>query len=181
MNIEQASALLLALNPDETEIIYTTTSGIEVIATRTDELGLNDFTLGLKNPDSDEFNLTFVRLLIDLHLKIKGCPDKIDSVSEAFEKIYDGHDCKEIIENIEDTDFPMQLDGLDINLMCAQLLMVKQDINYGPGKRNTSYTPARGYLMAFIRWVLSCKNQIDEVVTAAVKDFIPPEKFDKGN
>ena len=181
MDMEQTSELLMTLTTGGRRVIYTATNGIELFATRTDELSLNDFEIGLKIPDGDEFNQTFVRLLIDLHLKTICNPDKVDSLFEAFEGVYDGQDSAKIIENFKDITFPMQLDGIDINLICAQLLMIKQDFNYGPGKRNTSYTPARGYLMAFIRWVLSREDQIDKIITAAVKDFIPPEKFDKGN
>jgi hypothetical protein len=181
MDIEKAREFLTSLSPDDRKVFYTAGDGTEVSAIRTDELTINDFSIGLKKPDEQEFNSTFIRLLIDLHLKKISNPDESDPLCEVFESIYEGEDCTPLIESTRNKNFPMQLDGLDINMVCAQLLMIKREFNYGPGKRDTSYNPARGYLMAFIRWVLSEKNEIDKIVTAAVKEYMPPKQFDKNH
>ena len=178
MNIEQRRELLAALPPEEKKVIYTSADGTEVSVTRTDELTVNDFSILLKKHNEAEFEATLIRLLIDLHIKKISKPDEIDLLSKEFESIYDGEDCSILIESINERTFPMQLEKLDVNMVCAQLLMIKQEFNYGPEKRETAYDPARGYLMAYIRWVLSNKNEIDKIVTAAVKEYIPPEKFD---
>jgi hypothetical protein len=178
MNIEQRRELLTALPPDKKTIIYTSADGTEVSVIRTDELAVNDFSILLKKDGEIEFTASFIRLLIDLHIKKISQPDEIDSLSDDFESIYKGEDCGILIESLNGRIFPMQLEKLDVNMVCAQLLMIKQEFNYGPGKRETAYDPARGYLMAYIRWVLSNKNEIDKIITAAVKEYIPPEKFD---
>jgi hypothetical protein len=178
MKIEERRDLLAALPPHEKKVIYKSSDGTEVSVTRTDELTVNDFSIFLKKPGEAEFDTTFIRLLIDLYIKKTGKPDEIDALAEDFENIYKGEDCSILIEGIKERTFPMQLEKLDVNLVCAQLLMIKQEFNYGPGKRETAYEPARGYLMAYIRWVLSNKNEIDKIVMAAVKEYIPPEKFD---
>ncbi len=176
--MEERREMLAALPPDEKKVIYTSANGTEVSVTRTDELTINDFSVFLKKPGEIEFDTTFIRLLIDLHIKKISKTDEIDALSQAFENIYKGEDCGILIENASEKTFPMQLEQLDVNLVCAQLLMIKQEFNYGPDKRETAYDPARGYLMAYIRWVLSNKNEIDKIVTAAVREYIPPEKFD---
>ena len=95
MDIEQARKLLTALTPDDKKIIYTSGDGVEVCAVRTDELTVNDFSICLKKPDEEEFNPTFIRLLIDLHLKKISNPDETDALSKVFESIYKGEDCIE--------------------------------------------------------------------------------------
>jgi hypothetical protein len=178
MDIEQRRELLVKLPPNEKKLIFTSGDGTEVSVTRTDEFTVKDFSVFLKKKGEAEFNATFIRLLIDLHIKKISKPDEADALSKGFESIYNGEDCNALIENIDGKTFPMQLDRLDINMVCTQLLMIKQEFNYGPGKHETAYDPARGYLMAYIRWVLSKKNEIDKIVEAAVKEYIPPEKFD---
>jgi hypothetical protein len=178
MKMEERREMLTALPPHEKKVIYKSADGTEVSVTRTDELTVNDFSVFLKKPGEAEFNTTFIRLLIDLHIKKISKPDEIGSLSKAFESIYKGEDCGILMESASNRTFPMQLEKLDVNMVCAQLLMIKQEFNYGPDKRETAYDPARGYLMAYIRWVLSNKNEIDKIVTAAVKEYIPPEKFD---
>lgn len=177
MDIEQVSSVLLTLSPNERRVIYSTTQGIEVTATRTDRLSEHDFAVGLHIPNRDEFNPTHVRLLIDLHLKAISNAKKAKALFEAFEDIYEGKDSTPIAERFKKVVFPMQLDGSDVNLLYAQLLMVEQDFNYGPGKRSTRYSPARGFLMAFIRWVASKRDQIDKIITAAVRNYPPPGQY----
>ncbi len=179
MDIEQRRELLASLPPDDKKVIYTSYDGTEISVTRTDELTIKDFSVFLKKPDEEEFSPTFVRLLIDLHIKKISNSDETDSLSNIFENICKGEDCIALIDSLDSKTFPMQLDSLDINMVLAQLLMIKQEFNYGPEKRETAYDPARGYLMAYIRWVLSEKNEIDKIVTAAVKEYMPPESFDK--
>jgi hypothetical protein len=177
VDIKQASSVLSTLNPSERRVIYTTGQGIEVTATRTDKLSEHDFAVGLHIPSRDEFNPTHVRLLIDLHLKTISDNQKATNLFEAFEAVYEGMDCIPIARSFEKVRFPMQLDGADVNLLYAQLLMIEQDFNYGPGKKKSSYDPARGFLMSFIRWVASQRTQIDRIITAAVRNFPPPREF----
>ncbi len=177
MNIKEASEQLLKLVPAEHRVIYTDNNGIEVTATRTDKLSANDFAVGLHIPRNDEFNPTHVRLLIDLHLKATSDSDKFKLLYQGFEEVYEGNDPVPIARQFESVTFPMQLDNAGVNLLYAQLLMIEQDFNYGPGKRNTSYNPARGFLMAFIRWVASQQTQIDRIITAAVRNYPPPRQY----
>jgi hypothetical protein len=62
MDIEKAREFLTSLSPDDRHVFYTAGDGTEVSAIRTDELTINDFSIGLKKPDEQEFNSTFIRL-----------------------------------------------------------------------------------------------------------------------
>lgn len=68
-------------------------------------------------------------------------------------------------------------EGLFI-LYYSQLLMAEQDFNYGPdGCKRSNFDPPRGFLMSFIRGVASGDNEIDRIITAAVRNYPPPAKY----
>lgn len=177
MDIHEVVPVLMSLRPQEARVIYTVSPGTEVIATRTDKLSEHDFSVGLRIPGIPEFRPTHVRLLIDLHLKCLSDREKALALFEAMEATYQGEDPLPLAKQFAEVKFSMQLDGADVNLLYAQLLMVEQDFNYGPGKKHTNFDPARGFLMAFIRWIRSQEDQIDRVITAAVRNFPPPRRF----
>lgn len=178
VDINLAVPLLMALHPGERRVMYKLARGIEVTATRTDRISENDFAVGLNIIGRPEFYPTHVRLLIDLHLKSTSNEEGALKLLAALESVYKGEDPFPLAEKVGNLTFPMQLDGPDVNLFYAQLLMIEQDFNYGPGKKSSSFDPPRGFLMAFIRWVMSKENQIDKVITAAVRNYPPPKRFD---
>ncbi len=157
--------------------MYRLTTGVEITATRTDKISEHDFAVGLHIPSREEFYPTHVRLLIDLHLKSTSNKEGALKLLAALESVYKGDDPFPLVEKVGSLTFPMQLDGSDVNLLYAQLLMVEQDFNYSPGKKSSSFDPPRGFLMAFIRWVMSGEDQIDRVITAAVRNYPPPKRF----
>lgn len=167
----------MALHLHERRVMYKLASGIEVTATRTDRISENDFAVGLNITGRPEFYPTHVRLLIDLHLKSTSNEKGALKILAALESVYEGDDPLLLVEKVSSLTFPMQLDGPDVNLLYAQLLMIEQDFNYGPGKKASSFDPPRGFLMAFIRWVMSGEDQIDKVITAAVRNYPPPKRF----
>jgi len=177
VDINSAIPVLMALHPGQRRVMYKLTSGIEVTATRTDRISENDFAVGLNIPGRPEFYPTHVRLLIDLHLKSISNEKEASELLAALELVYKGDDPLPLSKKVSNLTFPMQLDGSDVNLFYAQLLMIEQDFNYGPGKKSSSFDPPRGFLMAFIRWVMSGEDQIDRVITAAVRNYPPSKRF----
>ncbi|MHC1600156.1 MAG: hypothetical protein ACXQS5_04965, partial [Candidatus Methanospirareceae archaeon] len=70
-----------------------------------------------------------------------------------IEEVFDGEDPKRLSSDALNLKFPMQLDDPDVNLYYSQLLM------------------------SFIRWVASGDNEIDRIITAAVRNYPPPAKY----
>jgi hypothetical protein len=68
----------------------------------------------------------------------------------------------------------MQLDEADVNLFYTQLLMIEQDFSYA---EKSKLSPPREYLMRFIRWVYSGDDQIDKIITNAVRNWPPPVRY----
>lgn len=178
MDIVKASQTLGKLAPGERKVVYMSSKGIQVTATQTGRFSPRDYAVGLVIPGRSEFYPTHVRLLFDYYLKRLSDPQQAQKLFNAVETVYKGDDPEELQQDVEGLIFPMQLDEAMVNLVYTQLLMVEQDFNYGPGgTRKSSYDPARGYLMSFIRWVASGEDEIDRIITNAVRNYPPPARF----
>lgn len=176
MNIKAAEAFLRNLR--SRKVAYKTPNGIEVTAKHTAKFSSDDYAVGLVFPEQSEFYPTHVRLLIDLHIKRISNPRDARALFCALERVFAGDDPDQFIEVVRALQFPMQLDDADVNLYYTQLLMVEQDFNYGPGGRKKSkLDPPREYLMRFVRWVYSQDNEIDKIITAAVRNWPAPAKY----
>ena len=178
MKMDDISSHLWNLKLNERVEVYKGRSGTIVTATRTDKVCPHDFKVGLVIPGRDEFFPTHVRLLFDLYLKNTSNPEQAHKLFLAFEKIYDKLDPNEVFKELETLAFDMQLDDADVNLFYGQLLMVEQEFNYGPkGCKEGKVQPPREFLTRFVRWIASGEDEIDKVITNAVRNWPPPVRF----
>ena len=177
MEMDKASKLLEKLAPGERKIIYTSPKGVQVTVTQTGKISPRDYAVGLVIPGRQEFYPTHVRLLFDYYLKRLSNLQQAVKLFKTVEEVHIGHDPEEL-QDINSLIFPMQLDEVIVNLVYTQLLMIEQDLNYGPGgTKKSKYDPARGFLMSFIRWVASGEDEIDKIITNAVRNWPPPVRF----
>jgi hypothetical protein len=178
MNIAKAASTLRNLQPGERQVVYTSPKRAQITATQTGKFSPHDFAVGLVIPGRAEFYPTHVRLLFDYYLKGLSEPQQARILFTNVEEVYKGTDPEKLIGQVGKMTFPMQLDEAIVNLVYTQLLMIEQDFNFGPeGKRESKYDPPRGFLMSFIRWVASGDNEIDKIITAAVRNYPPPVRF----
>lgn len=173
------SPILRELKKGERRTVYKSRRGVEVSATRTDKICPHDFAVGLLIPGRDEFYPTHVRLLFDLYLKGLDNREKAHKLYCAIEEIYDDADPLNLDE-IKKLEFKMQLDEPEVNVYLSQLLMIEQEFNYGPnGCKKGKVEPPREFLMRFIRWVASGEDEIDKIITNAVRNWPPPVRYKK--
>ena len=178
MDIVAASHLLSTLQSGERRVIYTSPKGVQVTATQTGKFSSHDFAVGLLIPGRQEFYPTHVRLLFDYYLKRLSGTQLAREIFQAVEAVCEGQDPEKLAKGVVKLTFPMQLDEAGVNLVYTQLLMIEQDFNFGPeGTKQSRYDPPRGFLMGFIRWVASGEDEIDKVITAAVRNYPPPVRF----
>jgi len=178
MNINNASEVLWNLNSGERKEIYKGKNGTIVFVIRTDKICPHDFAVGLKIPGKEEFRPTHIRLLFDLYLKRISNEKDAQELFTLLEKVYNGEDPEILASEALQLSFPMQLDGPDVNLYYAQLLMIEQDFNYGPrGCKKSRFDPPRTFLMGFIRWVASGEIDIDKIIFCAVRNKPPPSEY----
>lgn len=168
MEMSRLKKELLKLKQGEYRIIYTSPKGIKVTIKHTGKFSPNDFAVGLIIPKQEEFYPTHIRLLIDLYIKRLSSSKDAHKLYLAFEEMYQEKDPDEILDKVKGLKFPMKFDEPIINLYYSQLLMIEQDINYGPGsKKQSKMDPPREYLMRFIRWTADEKAEIDKIIFAA--------------
>jgi len=178
MLMSEAYKFLRRLEKGERRAIYMGKDGTKVLAIRTDKICPNDFAVALLIPGREEFRPTHVRLLFDLYLKRLSNLKDSTKVFYALEKVYDGEDPEKLSSEVLKLKFPMQLDNVDVNLYYTQLLMIEQEFNYGPeGCKKGNVEPPREFLMRFIRWVASGNDELDRIISVAVRNFPPPKKY----
>lgn len=178
--MSQLSVKLRALNKDEHQVIYRTKKGVQVTVTQTSKFSDDDYAVGLIIPTKEEFRPTHIRLLIDLYIKKESNPEGSKKLFKALEEVYNGQDPDAYVEKLGEINFPMQLDEAETNLYVAQLLMIEQDFNYGPGApKRSKLDPPREFLMRFFRWIASGDTQIDRIIFAAARRYPAPKKYSK--
>lgn len=178
MEMSSLKEELLGLSEEEHRIIYTSPKGVQVSVTHTAKLSPRDFAVGLIIPGKDEFYPTHIRLLIDLYIKRVSSGDGAHKLYLAFEKMYQGTDPDSLKKEVGQLEFPMQFDEVMVNLYYTQLLMIEQDINYGPdGEKPSKFDPPREFLMRFIRYTADETAEIDKIIFAAVRRFPAPNRY----
>jgi hypothetical protein len=170
---------LLNLGQGEHRIIYTIPEGVGVTVKHTAKFSPHDFAVGLAISGQEEFYPTHIRLLIDLYIKRMSNPENAHTLFLALEEMYKGKDPDKLIDKVKDLEFPMKFDEPIVNLYYSQLLMIEQDINYGPdSERQSKLDPPREYLMRFIRWTADEKTEIDKIIFAAAgRKYPAPNRY----
>jgi len=180
MNMQDLSSFLRNMNPGERKVIYRGLNKTAVTAARTDKICPHDFKVGLEIPDRAEFYPTHIRLLFDLYLKRLSNPSGSHDLFLTMERVYDGEDPETLASQVLNIEFPMKLDGTEVNLYCTQLMMIEQEFNYGPlGCKIGKVNPPREFLMRFIRWVASGDEEIDKIIFNAVRNYPPPSRYSR--
>lgn len=177
--MSQLAANLRKLKKDEHRTIYTSNNGVKVTVKQTGKFSPNDYAVGLIIPREEEFNPTHIRLLIDLYIKRESNLEGAKRLFYALEKVYNGEDPVSLVGDLRKIEFPMKLDEAETNLYVAQLLMIEQDFNFGPGApKRSKLDPPREYLMRFIRWIAAGDTQIDRIIFAAAgRKYPAPERY----
>lgn len=177
MEMSRLATELRKLNKAEHKVVYTSKAGVKVTVKQTGKFSANDYAVGLIIRNEEEFNPTHIRLLIDLYIKRESNPAGAKKLFKVLEEVYNGADPISYAEELEKIDFPMKLDESETNLYVAQLLMIEQDFNFGPGAPKTSkLDPPREYLMRFLRWIAAGDTQIDRIIFAAAGRKYPAPK-----
>jgi hypothetical protein len=179
MEMSQLSNELRSLKDGEHKIVYESKKGVKVTVTQTGKFSDHDYAVGLIVPGQSEFYPTHIRLLIDLYIKSESNSNGFKKLHNALENVFEGSDPVTFVDKLHNIDFPMHLDESEVNLYIAQLLMIEQDFNFGPGApKKSKFDPPREYLMMFLRWVASRDTQIDRIIFAAAgRKYPAPKKY----
>jgi len=160
-------------------LLYSGSNGTKVYIVRTDKICPGDFKVVLQPEGRKEFAPTHVRLFFDLYLKRISDEKHARAVFLAFERINHGEDIEEVLNDVRNITFSMELDPPDVTVFYGSLLMAEQDWNYGSrGCKESKLDPPREFLMRFIRWIAQSEyGDIDKIITTAVRNRPAPKKY----
>lgn len=133
-----------------------------------------NFQIFLKIGDSVPFRPNHLRLLIDLKLRSRECPNEKDRLLTAFDKIFYGDDPLKAIEPLTNINFKQYLNPIDITAMLAQLFIIEQNIGYG---RKSTFDPPSLYIQGWIRTFIDSEQEIDQIIYRICRNTPPTVKY----
>lgn len=114
-----------------------------------------------------------LRLLIDLELVRRACPEAVKPILKAFDGVFYGQDPLDVFKQVRDISLPSLLRPLDYDLCLEQLFISEQAIGY---QKESIFEPKYLYLHGYIRAVLCGDKEIDKLVWSATRSA-PASKF----
>lgn len=145
MDLPDQTEALWGLDADHRVVVHEGSDGSVVIVVKgekTEKYGDFDIQIRLeggrgyedKNPPShpDVFR--------DLHRKRSDDPDAASRLADTIRSVYEGAD-PDSFEELASLSFEDDVFPADVTVRLLQLLMVEQEINYGPEGKNTYYHP----------------------------------------
>ena len=128
-----------------------------------------NFQIWLKDKDN-HFKPNHLRLIIDLDLKLRSCPDLQKELLKAFDDIFCGEDTEIVVKRFESIKFKHELNSFAIIANLMQLFVVEQAINY---TKESKFDPPTLFLLGWVRAVL-CKHKEIDNLCMSIGRFQPP-------
>lgn len=113
----------------------------------------------------------------DLDQKIRSNPTSADRLFEIISQVYEGQSPDGYVDELGQMAFNAEKFPSDVTVYLLQVMMVEQEINYGPGGKKTYYQPPRDLLMSCVRWIFSDEYDTLEDVISAGYDGRVPNKY----
>lgn len=186
MRMPEQTEALWGINVDDRVVVHEGSDDSEVVVVKgnkTEKYSEFDIQIRLEggrgyedmNPPSHS------HVFRDLHSKRISNPDDSSLVFEAIQSIYLGQDPRKYVE-LAELSFNGDLFPADVTVWLLQLMMIEQEINYGPGGNVTYYHPPRDLLMSCVRWIQSGEyDEIDEIIKAGCSGCSPKQFHFDGN
>lgn len=132
-----------------------------------------NFQIFLKDGDR-EFRPNHLRIMIDLHLRVRSRPDLKNELLLAFDKIFYKENPETAIEPLENEHFEHYLNSLKLIANLSQLFLIEQEYNY-TGESN--YDPVTLFYQGWIRQSIDSSKEIDNLVYSICKRQPPGAKY----
>ena len=121
-----------------------------------------------------EFRPNHLRVMIDLHLKVRSRPDLKEALLLAFDKIFYKIDPNVAIKNISGKRFKHYLNSVSIIANLSQLFLIEQEYNY-IGESN--YNPPTLFYQGWIRQFIDSSREIDNLCMSVCSRQPPAAKY----
>lgn len=133
-----------------------------------------NFQIFLKIGNNKPFRPNHLRLLIDLKLRSRECPESKEELLYAFDEIFYGEEPLDAIKHLTYFRFTQYINPLDITAILAQLFIIEQDIGYGS---KSTFDPPSLYIHGWIRTFIESNQEIDQIVYRICRNTPPAVKY----
>jgi hypothetical protein len=124
--------------------------------------------------DKREFRPNHLRIMIDLHLRVRSRPDLKKELLKAFDDIFYGADPDKVISKLKKEKFEHFLNPLGIVANLSQLFIIEQEYNYA-GESN--FEPPTLFFQGWIRQFIDSSKEIDNLCMSVCKGQPPASKY----
>lgn len=122
------------------------------------------------------FRPNHLRIMIDLHLRVRSNPDLSKELLRAFDEIYYHKDPDVAIANLKNVKFAHFLNPIGVIANLSQLFIIEQDYNY-TGESN--FEPPTLFYQGWIRQFIDSSKEIDNLCMSVCNRQPPASKYTK--
>jgi hypothetical protein len=180
MNYSEMLRVVKELGYD-TKLTIFSEQGIEIYLLRSSSLPARfkgyhlakNFQIFLKEGER-EFKPNHLRIMIDLHLRVRSRPDLKKDLLTAFDKIFYGMNPDEAVADLQKERFEHFLNPLGIIANLSQLFIIEQDYNY---TKPSNFDPATLFYQGWIRQFIDSSKEIDNLCMSVCNGQPPASKY----
>lgn len=121
-----------------------------------------------------KFRPNHLRIMIDLHLRVRSRPDLKEKLGTAFDNIFYGENPEKAISELEKERFEHFLNPLTIIANLSQLFIAEQDYSYN---KESKYSPPTLFYQGWVRQSLDDTREIDNLVMSIANRQPPLAKY----
>lgn len=134
-----------------------------------------NFQIWLKEADR-EFKPNHLRVLIDLFLRSRSCPNMKKKILLAFDKIFYGEDPEIALKELTSKKFEHYLTPLLITGYLFQLFIIEQEYNY---QKESKFDPPTLFLHGWVRQFIDANKEVDNLCMSVCNGQPPAAKYVK--
>ena len=153
-------------------------NGVEIFVVRPNTTFKNydinkNFQIFIKEGER-QFRPNHLRVMLDLHLKVRSRPDLKNELLIAFDNIFYRNNSLTAIENLIDKEFEHYLNSIAIIAVLSQLFIIEQDYNY---EGESNYDPPTLFYQGWVRQFLDSSKEIDNLAMSVCSRQPPAAKY----
>lgn len=122
------------------------------------------------------FRPNHLRVMIDLHLRVRSRPDLKKELLIAFDNIFYKKDSIKAIQKIIPEHFEHSLNSIKVIAILSQLFLIEQEYNY---TKPSKYSPVTLFYQGWIRQSIDSSKEIDNLAMSICKSQPPAIKYTK--
>lgn len=162
----------------ETPTVFHRDQGTEIFVVRPNKEFKNydikkNFQIFIKDGER-EFRPNHLRVMIDLHLRVRSRPDLKNELLIAFDKIFYREDPIAVIKSLRKEEFEHELNPISIIAVLSQLFIIEQDYNY---IGESHYDPPTLFYQGWIRQFIDSSKEIDNLCMSVCSRQPPAAKY----